>query len=134
MRKLIPNLKMQRANQLLDAWLRGMNQAGHDVTGEDIATVFKASVAQSAAEEVTRAEVLKEARDWWGPKAYATEPYTHGPWRCQVGCEGRTTGFGNTWEAAFEDARQRERQATAAIDRREAVKQDIGEARLRGDQ
>jgi hypothetical protein len=50
MRKLIPNRKHQRAQQLLDAWLRGMNEGGHPITAADIKAVFLLAVAQAARE------------------------------------------------------------------------------------
>ena len=39
-----------RANELLDAWLRGMNEAGNEATPEDIKAVFLASLARAKAE------------------------------------------------------------------------------------
>ena len=40
----------ERANVLLDAWLRGMVQGGHHVTGEAIGEVRRASVARARRE------------------------------------------------------------------------------------
>jgi hypothetical protein len=41
----------KRANELLEAWLRGINEAGHYVTARDIQDAFAVAVRQAHREQ-----------------------------------------------------------------------------------
>jgi len=55
-----------RANDLLDAWLKGMNEGGHTATIEDIKEVFLVSLARAKRESETvvmPARLCKRTKD-----------------------------------------------------------------------